>query len=127
MYFHVEGAKYEGEWIEDQQVKNNFDVILSTDMALKYGQIEPNTQDSIFRVKKKGRVNLFGAMEPPMRVISRITISKVKENIFGQMEGNTKGNGRTIRCMELGCSPGLMANNTKVKNNYWKFIRRLLG
>ena len=44
-------------------------------------------------VKKVVKENIYGKMEVIMKVIGMITKLQEKENIFGQMVENIKGNG----------------------------------
>lgn len=62
-------------------------------------------------------VNFHGVIMPPMRGNSKTIIFKGKANMFGQMEGDTKDNGSTIKCMEKGNSDGQMVKNTPVTLN----------
>ena len=60
-----------------------------------------------------------------MRVISRITISKVKENIFGQMEGNTKGNGMKCNVVTAATVGETYDNQSFI--NFWTWGNNIAG
>jgi hypothetical protein len=88
----VEGSKYEGDWIEDQQVLNPF-LYVSTVLGLKYGQIKPSILVSISKGRRRAKESLFGVMVLLTKVISRIITKMAKVSMCGLMVEFTMVNG----------------------------------
>jgi hypothetical protein len=74
--------------------------INNMEKALKFGQMVHNIRETMLEAKRMGKGSLFGVMEPHMMEILKIIILKETENIYGQMVGNSRGNGKIIKCTE---------------------------
>ena len=71
MYFHTNGAKYEGDWVEYNNMV----------MAEKCGPMEVFMKDNMKIVKKKEKANIFGVMVRLMKENLVIIIYTVIFNI----------------------------------------------
>ena len=80
----MDGAKYEGTYKVGKKV-NKFYIKKSMEEVFSHGVTDQNTME-----------------------ISRTTIYKGWGFTLGMMAGNTKANGRIIRCMDEGYSLGAM-------------------
>jgi hypothetical protein len=66
----------------------------------KPGPMVHNIRETMLEAKRMGKESLFGVMEPHMMEILKIIILREMENIYGQMERNSRGNGKIIKCTE---------------------------
>ncbi len=71
-------------------------------------------KEPILLVKSKDKVIIVGLMGIIITESFQIMILRVKVNLNGVMEGNTKDNGLRIRCMVKENLHGLMVENTQV-------------
>jgi hypothetical protein len=83
--------------------------------------MEQNTMVFIRMVRKMALVSLYGLMALPMKETSSITTSMGMECTLGQIKGNSRVSGSTIKCMGRVSSPGQMAEYTRENTN---MIRR---
>jgi hypothetical protein len=116
IYYHTDGAKYEGDWFEDQQVYEDLFHNARRGKEKKFGRMERPMREHTKVGRKKAKGYSLGVMMRLIMASSGITTYMEEVNTYGRTRGCTKAIGSSIRCMDMASSHGQMARNILVDN-----------